>query len=119
MDTLLVVETSFSITHRGIIVFLQHDLAGLPASTRLRSSTNGQLWSVRSRVVYSHLMTQHRLFENETLDYMTLSFSDVGKLEASAARTQQQEQRGVYQYFLQGIGHDLKPQSGEPLELIE
>ena len=110
-------HTSFSITGRGIIVFLQHDQSGLPAGTVLRSVKSNLTWVVGSRILFDHVFEKQIKFAGETLNYVRISFESTEKKERSIKQILDDEKQGIFQYLIKSVGHDKKPDDKEELEV--
>ncbi|MBO0933761.1 hypothetical protein [Fibrella aquatilis] len=118
MNRVVVVDQSFTITGRGSIITLQHVHQGLAEGTVLKSELIGQCWTVKSRVMFTHLVDKHRFFDNELINYMTLSRASLAKRSEADIEVLKQEQAHMFQYLVQGISHEQQPKVGDSL-LVE
>ena len=48
---------------------------------------------------------------------MRFHFRPIENLEKSEKDIQNKEEKGIYQYEIEGIGHDQKPEKNEQLEI--
>jgi hypothetical protein len=110
-------HNSFSITGRGIIVFLQHDELGLLKGTVLREIKSGLIWKIDSRILFDHIIEEQIKFEGESLNYMNLSFDSAEKMEESRKKIIDDEKHGIFQYMIKPVGHDRKPNDKDELEI--
>ncbi len=112
-----ITKDSFSITGRGIILELEHHESGLPAGTVLHDSDGKRKWKVNSRVLFDHAVDAHRIFENESANYMLVRFKSDEKRESSIEQVRLKESSSVFQYLIEPQGHDEKPKNLEELEI--
>ncbi len=108
------VNESFNLTNIGVVVFLTHSLQGLPRDTMLTSKT-GKQWSVHARILLEMITEEHRLFDNESYEYMLIRFKSVEDKKQTIQRIIKEELQGKFQYLLKQVGHSDKPEEGETL----
>lgn len=106
---------SWLIANLGPIVDLKHFLDGLPQGSVLSSPTSGKRWLLKYRILHSHIAGQQRRFQNENANIMRPSFSSIDHMQQSAERILETEAQNIFQYLLQGIDHNSKPEKGELL----
>lgn len=113
----MIVENSFEISGRGIVLELRHHLKGLPKETELVEEKSGHIWKVEARVLFDHAVHLQRVFDNEYADFMLLRFEDKESRERSLHNIENKEAQNIYQYLLSPSGHNEKPESGTKLRI--
>jgi hypothetical protein len=107
----------WNITGRGIIAELQYNGKGLPEGTILKSSQKNIQWKIKNRLLFNHTLDKQKRFPNEKEIIMRFHFRPIENLEKSEKDIQNKEEKGIYQYEIEGIGHDQKPEKNEQLEI--
>ena len=97
-----------------ILADIRHSLNGLNSGTVLKSEATGLTWKVVSRIIYQQSENQKR-FSNEIEHFLHFSFRPVENLEKFRQDIHRKEASGIYQYAIQPIDHEKKPENGEPL----
>ncbi len=110
-----IIENSFKISGRGLILELRHLEKGLPKDTELTSEKSGLSWRVIARVLYDHAVHEQRIFESEATEYILVRFEDQEKEMNSINRIKERELQSIFQYFLKPIHHDTRPEDREKL----
>jgi hypothetical protein len=116
-DSEALIMKSFDIIGRGIIAEIQHNRQGLPPGTELQSRINGRIWKIKNRLVFNHTYDEHRLFDNEEIEYSHFAFRSFENLGKSGTDILNKEAEGIYQYSLDSEGHADKPEEGEILKI--
>lgn len=117
IEKVTICKKSFTITGRGIIIYLEHKELGLPRGTILLSREPDKKWQIDSRVFSYHTINVHKRFENETINYEHFVFNSIEKKEASIQQIKKEEANSIYQYFIKPIDHNEKPIEGQELIL--
>ena len=117
ITTLAIIEDSFTITGIGIILELKLNQAGLAESTELISKKSEKVWRIKTRVLFNHAVHEQQIFEIESTNYMHLNFRSVEKRQASIERVKERESNNIYQYLVEPIDHNEKPEQGERLKI--
>ena len=115
-ETIQVID-SWDITLRGIIGELQHNLNGLASGSLIKSQTTNKEWRIKKRILFHHVLDKQRKFSNETTTYTHSSFGSVENMINSAKAIFDKEEQNIFQYQLQAVGHNSKPQIGDTLML--
>ncbi|MEP0265687.1 hypothetical protein [Dokdonia sp.] len=117
ITTLAIIEDSFKITGIGILLELKHNQLGLAESTKLISEKSGKIWIIKTRVLFDHAVDEQQIFKIESTNYMHLNFRSVEKKQASIERVKERESNNIYQYLVEPIDHNEKPEQGEKLKI--
>lgn len=112
--TIEIIE-SFLLTNRGVIVDIRHELDGVPAGSVIRSSTSGDEWVVKHRMLFSHVQEKQRKFPNEAVAYTHFKFKNFEAMENSAKKILDQEMQNIFEYFLATNNTNTKPKKGDKL----
>jgi hypothetical protein len=113
MDTATaIIKDSFSITNIGIVIELQHTQNGLAKETLLTSTTSNLSWKIIARILFDHATDIQRIFTTENRNFMHCSFKSAEKYELSRKDIQDRENKNIFQYLLQPLGHNKKPLQG-------
>lgn len=108
---------AFQISNLGIIVFVQNANNGLPTDCVLKSLNTGISWVVKSRIIeFSELDNPE--FNEETITNLHLTFSSAENRNISQQQTLERISQNIFQYQIEGIGHDEKPALDEELEVM-
>ena len=110
--TIAVIENSFKISGRGIVVELKHSENGLKEGTVLTSDKSKLNWTVKARILLDHAVHKQTVFDNESVEYLLCSFSSVEKKNKSIQSIVDKEKHGIFQYYLDPQDHDNKPVDG-------
>jgi len=111
----VIVVDSFKIAGRGVVVELKHKEKGLRKHLKLRSSESRKFWEIISRVLFNHTILGQRIFKNETTTLTRLRFNNFEDKQNSYNEILAREKDSVFQYLLQPIGHNDKPNTDEVL----
>lgn len=119
MTTVQAIEIldSWILTGQGIVAELKHNETGLPFRTKLESLRTGKLWTVKSRLLFNHTTDEQKKFPNEKETLMFLTFKSSGNLEKSRTDILDKEKHNVFQYYLDPVGHNEKPTTGDKLKI--
>jgi hypothetical protein len=112
-----IIEESFNITGRGIVLELQHGEQGLAKGTELIAENSGKTWIVKVRVLFEHAVHEQKIFNSESIDYMLLKFDSIEKRQGSIESIKERESNNIYQYLIEPVKHDEKPKQGEKLKI--
>jgi len=112
-----IIENSFKISGRGIVVDLKHSEEGLNKNTVLTSKNLKLQWIVKARVLFDHAVHKQIIFESEATEYLLCSFNSIDKKKDSIQSIVNKEKQGIFQYYLEPVKHDNKPIEGELLVL--
>ncbi|UTW67499.1 hypothetical protein KFE94_05150 [bacterium SCSIO 12643] len=115
----VIVKNSFKISNLGVVAELQHHENGLPKGILLKSLNSGLSWSVRSRMLFEHAMEVHQIFAKENTEKTILRFGSIDQKKESIREIQVKEQSGIYQYVIEPISHEQKPDQDMELMIIE
>lgn len=107
---------SFQISNLRTIVFVQNENAGLPTDSILKSGS-GKSWVVKNRIIEFPDL-ENPEFDEETTTHLHLKFSSLENKTESEQQAVQRIFQNIYQYQLEGIGHDEKPAINEELEVV-
>ncbi len=77
-------------------------------------SDNGQIWEIKSRVVFSHIEI-YKFFQNETQSPILFKFSDLEKLQESKESILENEKLNIFQYVVQNSSNSNTELSEEEL----
>lgn len=117
-STIKVID-SWSVINQDIIVDLQHSFEGLPGQTLIKSDSTGYIWRIKKRVLFTHIREQQKLFVNESFSYCQMNFQNTETQLASANDILKKEKENIFQYYIEGCDHSLKPHAGDTLSLVE
>jgi len=106
---------SWNITAFGIIAVLQHYFDGLQSDIIIKSTTTGNEWRVKKRVLFYHTADRQKKFPNESTTHIHLSFASIEKKLLSIRNILDREDQNMFQYQLEPIEHSLKPSVGDTL----
>lgn len=110
-----IIENSFMISGRGIVVELMHSELGLKKHTVLISKKSKLKWIVKARVLFDHAEQKQIIFESESVEYLLCSFNSIEKKNQSIQSILEKEKQQIFQYYLTPIKHENKPIDGEKL----
>ena len=101
-------------TTQGVIAELQLDQEGLKVNSILASSQSGKRWKVDSRVIYSPFREIHKRFPFEKQRVIRVDIPEENK-EKLKLELVAKEGKGIFQYYIIGVGHKQVPQDQETL----
>ena len=113
----ITVINSWIIQNHGIIGELKYQGNGLLKGTRLISKNSGSEWLVKGRLIFYHTADYQKRFPNETEIRMHFTFRPKENGDKSKDAILDSEEQGIYQYLIEGVGHNEKPKQLENLEL--
>jgi len=116
MDLIRIIDSWKLSARNDIVADIQHSLNGLGAETVLRSDARGLTWRVVARIIFQQVIGQKQ-FIGETKHFQHFVFRPIENLEKFVRDIQEKESLGIYQYAIQPIGHDKKPENGEILRI--
>jgi hypothetical protein len=99
----------------GVIAELQHNFKGLTSGTIIKSTTTDKEWRVKKRVLFYHTFDRQKKFVNEVTTYIHARFNSIEKQILSSENILEKEEKNVFQYQLQPLGHSSKPDVGDIL----
>lgn len=105
----------WSVTAIGVIAELKHQLAGLKSGTLLRSASTGEVWRIKTRLLFGHTYDDQKKFPEEIITYCHMSFESIEKRQVSARNILDKEEQHIYQYQLETYGHQSRLQAGDML----
>jgi hypothetical protein len=117
-EAVSIVENSFLITGRGIILELMHTEDGLGQGTLLESHITDRSWVVKARILFDHAEEYQKKFNSEMTEFMLLKFKIIEEREKSIKNILMKEKNNIYQYLVSPIGHEMKPENNERLKII-
>lgn len=112
-----ITKNSFKLTGIGIILEIQHSEKGLTKETELISKKSGRTWIVVARVLFDHAVTEQKIFDIESTEYMLMRFESEEKKQKSIDEIKERESKNIFQYLLKPIGHSEKPEMEEILKI--
>jgi hypothetical protein len=111
-QTIQVID-SWDLTSLGIIAELRHELNGLTSRSILKSQSTSHEWRIMNRILFNHTIESQTRFLNETTALIHSSFAGVENMINSEANILGKEKLNIFQYQLQALGHNSKPQRGD------
>lgn len=116
---ILHVIDSFQISNLGNIVFIKYDneILGLKNGTVLKSTHSNKSWFVKNRII--EFPSIETAFENETIINSFLHFPNIEKRNAAQKKAKELNDKNIFQYQVEPIFHDKKPEKNEILEIIK
>lgn len=113
----LEVINSFNLTNFGIIVFFKNVENGLPENTKLISSSTNLEWHVKARMLWMHSYDASIKFSNEreSLGHINFGYSKDWEENLNLSIKNASSQ---FEYKLEPIGHNSKPNEGEILIVV-
>lgn len=116
----MTITESWKLSFRNeILADIQHSLHGLMPETLLRSKETGLSWRVKSRTIFIQVENQKRFNgEKETWQRFTFMQPIDENYERFRREILEKEEKGIYQYSIEPVGHNTKPAPGEILEIV-
>lgn len=108
---------SWIIKGTGIIAELKNISNGVPSGFCLISKLTGHKWIVKGRLIFYHIAESQKRFPGELELPMHLSFKANENMEKSKKALLDKENFGIYQYLIEPIQHDEKPNRLDKLEI--
>ncbi len=109
---------SWNITTLGIIVEIFHNLDGLKNGTIVKSTVTNKEWRIEKRLLFYHILERQIKFPNEITTYIHLSFANIEEQIISSKNILDKEAQNIFQYQLQPIEHNSKPNIDDILKLV-
>lgn len=115
---ILQVIDSFQISNLGNIVFIKNDnqILGLKNGTVLKSKHSNKSWFVKNRII--EFPSIETAFENETIINSFLNFSNIENRIIAEKNATERNNNNIFQYQIEPIFHNNKPEKNEILEII-
>jgi hypothetical protein len=117
LQTIQVID-SWETTAFGVIAELHHDFDGLKTGTIIKSAKTDKEWRVKKRILFYHTFDRQKKFPNELTTYIHASFDSPEKQVISFKNILDKEEQNVFQYQLQPIVHNSKPDVGDILASV-
>ena len=108
---------SWIIKGTGIIAELKNIVTGLPNGFCLTSSLTGHKWIIKGRLIFYHIAEDQKRFPGETELPMHFTFKTKEKMEESKKALLDRENLGIYQYLIDPVQHEEKPNKFDKLEI--
>ena len=109
----------FQISNFGIIVFLKinHEFSGLESGTILKSENSNKSWFINSRII--EFPSVETYFQNEKVINSFLNFTTIQNRNKAEENARIRSKDKIYQYQIEPILHNDKPEINETLNIIE
>ncbi|MEO0898028.1 MAG: hypothetical protein AAFY71_16585 [Bacteroidota bacterium] len=118
MNHILIVHDSWNMSY-GILANLRKEDVPLMPGQVLESRETQLRWVVVSRIMFMHAYAEQKRFWGEHESLTHFSFRSFDVREASKLDILQKESDGIFQYKLQALNHEDKPEVGDELMLLE
>jgi hypothetical protein len=115
---ILEVLDSWNIEAIGVVTEIKHELEGIATGTIVKSQKTNLEWRVKKRLVFSHTSQQQKKFPNEITTLTYVRFENPQKQSESAKNILAKEEKNIFSYLLQPIGHASQPEHGDGLVIL-